>query len=54
MDKEYEWRTGRNCVYDVKLHLIKNIGTKLKTNYGVNTYSLTVLVLFPAVGLPWI
>jgi putative transposase len=22
MDKEYEWRTGRSCVYDINLHLI--------------------------------
>ena len=22
MDEEYEWRTGRSCVYDINLHLI--------------------------------
>jgi putative transposase len=32
----------------------KNIGTRLKTNYGVNTCGLPVIVLFPAVRLPWI
>jgi putative transposase len=22
MDKKYEWRTGRSCVYDINLHLV--------------------------------
>jgi putative transposase len=22
MNKKYEWRTGRSCVYDINLHLI--------------------------------
>ncbi len=22
MDKKYEWRTGRSCIYDINLHLI--------------------------------